>query len=296
MKFYQKSRQVSNALADSGCSFGQGVDDADDEALWIMYAGLGLDITNEFESDVDHSARDLSGSELEAVDRLLDERITTRRPLAYILNETWFCGIRFYIDERTIIPRSFLSEWIPEQFAPWINPGAVRSILDLCTGSGCVAVSCSLAFPDARVLASDISTQALEVATKNIELYELGDRVSINQGDGFQGIEDKFDLIVCNPPYVSDRKMDKLPDEFRKEPALAMRGGHSGLDFIIPMLRQSAKYLTDCGFIVVEAGSASHALEQRYPDIPFTWLSTEHDEMVVFIMRADELKRFQHVL
>jgi ribosomal protein L3 glutamine methyltransferase len=296
MNFTEKARQISEALVDSGCAFGQGVDDADDEAQWIIYAGLGLDIASEIEQGIDRSSQKLKSGEISAINRLLDERITTRRPLAYILNETWFCGNRFYIDERTIIPRSYLAEWIPDQFQPWIDPGKTRNILDLCTGSGCIAVSCALAFPEAMVMASDISEDALEVAAKNIELFDLEYQVSINQGDRFQGVDDRFDLIVCNPPYVSDDRMAQLPGEFRDEPELAFRGGSGGLDFIIPMLREAASHLTKSGFMVVEAGSASQALEQNYPEIPFTWLSTEHDEMVVFIISAGELERFQHIL
>ena len=198
--------------------------------------------------------------------------------------------INFYIDERAIIPRSYLSEWIAESFEPWLDAKKTHSILDLCTGCGCIAISCALAFPQATVLASDLSQPALQVANINIAHYQLGERVKIHHADGFSGISQRFDLIVCNPPYVADEHMECLPAEYRHEPDSALRGGRNGLDFIAPMLGQAENYLTDDGILIVEAGSASHALEASYPTIPFTWLSTAYDEMVIFTLSASELR------
>ncbi len=289
MNVEQKIEQVTGALANSGLAFGQEVESAEDEAVLIVLKGMNIDVKSILGSDVHVWSQSIVEKQDIEIDKLVERRITTGKPFAYLVNESWFAGNRFYIDERALIPRSFLGEWVGDCFEPWINADNVSSILDLCTGSGCIAISCALSFPNAIVTASDIDADALAVAKINIEDYVLEDRVLLSQGDGFENIVGRFDLIVSNPPYVSDERMTALPEEFLEEPDKAFRGGADGLDFIVPMLARARDYLTENGVIIVEAGSASHALEQRYPNYPFTWISTEYDEMVVFVMTAAEL-------
>lgn len=296
MNLEEKIAAVQTKLSQSALFFGHGTDDVWDESAWLVLHVLGFDRASVLENDDFDWQLAINQSDLVGIDKMVEKRIETRTPFAYLSNQTWFAGNKFHIDQRAIIPRSYLSEWIPDAFQPWVDANKVHSVLDLCTGCGCIAISCALVFPQATVLASDLSNQALEVAGINIDNYQLGERVKLNHGDGFAGINERFDLIVCNPPYVSDERMDRLPPEYRHEPDNALRGGLDGLDFMIPMLRQVENYLTSDGILIVEAGSASHALEQRYPTIPFTWLSTEYDEMVVFMLSASELREQASIL
>jgi ribosomal protein L3 glutamine methyltransferase len=288
----QKIKLISEILENSGIEFGQEVESAEDEAALIVLKGMNIDVKRVLEDDGHLWNQSIDEKQNIKIDQLVQHRIASRIPFAYIVKESWFAGNRFYIDDRALIPRSFLGEWIEDRFEPWINADNVHSILDLCTGSGCIAISCALSFPDAKVTASDIDADALEVAKKNVENYEMQERVLLCQGDGFENIEGRFDLIVSNPPYVSDERMATLPEEFLKEPDKAFRGGSEGLEFIVPMLVRARNYLTESGVVIIESGSASHALEQRYPNFPFTWISTEYDEMVVFVMTAAELDQF----
>jgi ribosomal protein L3 glutamine methyltransferase len=295
MNLEQKIEVVANRLEIADLSYGHGTDNAWDEATWIVIYALGLDLVREVQSENFDWQSPIRKSDSVIIDSFVDRRVSSRTPFAYLCNETWFAGNKFYVDERAIIPRSYLSEWIPESFAPWVVSEDTHSILDLCTGSGCIAVSCALAFPQANVLASDISAQALEVARINVHGYGLEKRVKLNRGDCFGGINGEFDLILCNPPYVSNDRMDRLPPEYCHEPDNALRAGGDGLDFIVSMLSQVNKFLTRNGTLIVEAGSASVALEERFPEIPFTWLSTAYDETVVFIMNAEELCTYSHL-
>ncbi len=289
--------QVIDWLTDASVAFGHGVDNAEEEAMWLV-----LSACNEELGQADYDWGNWLGSEqINAVEKLVSARISTRKPLAYLLREAWFAGIPFYVDERTLVPRSFMAEWIPEQFVPWVEPSEVDTILDLCCGSGCIGIAAAMAFDGTSVVLSDLSSDALAVARINLERHELSDRVSLNHGAMFTGLESankfrKFDLILCNPPYVSDIRMDALPEEYRVEPELGLRGGSDGLDFIRPLLQQAGDYLTASGFLIVEAGSASFAVEQAWPQLPFTWLGTEHDEMVLFLISASELAQYKHLL
>ena len=251
MNLEQVILQLSKRLDDAGLAFGHNTADAWEEAALIALYSLGVDPPEDEGHDVEWS-RILTEDELQRVDAVATRRIAERVPLAYLVNQTWFGGRQFYIDERAIIPRSYLVEWLPDAFAPWIDPKSVHSVLDLCTGSGCLAISCALEFPDASITASDISGDALEVARRNVERYGLEDRVSLVRGDGLDAVTGKFDMIICNPPYVSDVRMDALPAEFRCEPDKAFRGGLDGLDFIVPMLSRAADYMTGRATIFVD--------------------------------------------
>lgn len=276
------------SMRSAGLHFGHGTDNAFDESAWLVAHVLGIDLSND--DDLPWQ-RQVTEDEVEAAVTLLKMRLDTRRPLAYLINEAWFAGERFYVDERVIVPRSHLGEWIREQFRPWVNPKNVATALDLCTGSGCIAIALAKNFPQARVIGTDLSADALEVASRNVRDHQLESRVSFRRGDLFDPVDtERFDLIVSNPPYVSDAHMRELPEEYRFEPTIAFAGGDSGLDLIDRILAGAASHLHDDGLLVVEAGSAGPALESRYPKVPFTWLSVGDHDTVVFMLDREVLQ------
>jgi len=278
--------QVESKLANAGLFFGHGTDNALDEAVWLVLAAGGFDV-GDSEPPWESTLRE---QQIQDIQKLLERRLTTRQPLAYLINRAWFAGHEFFIDQRAIVPRSHIGEWIPDRFEPWLPTDDVTSILDLCTGSGCIAVALALAFPEARVDATDLSGAALEVAAINAKRHEVTDRVRLLQGDLFSAVQDqRYDLIVCNPPYVSNELMRGLPEEYRFEPELAFTGGIKGLDFIERLLREVSNYLTPQGLLIVEAGSAQSAVEDAYPNLPFMWLMSQSEEAVVFALTAGEL-------
>lgn len=278
--------QVESKLANAGLFFGHGTDNALDEAVWLVLAAGGFDV-GDSEPPWESTLRE---EQIQDIQKLLERRLTTRQPLAYLINRAWFAGYEFFIDQRAIVPRSHIGEWIPDRFEPWLSTDDVASILDLCTGSGCIAVALALAFPEARVDATDLSRAALEVAAINAKRHEVTDRVRLLQGDLFSAVQDqRYDLIVCNPPYVSDELMSGLPEEYRFEPELAFTGGIKGLDFIERLLREVSNHLTPQGLLIVEAGSAQSAVEDAYPNLPFMWLMSQSEEAVVFALTAGEL-------
>jgi len=278
--------QVESKLANAGLFFGHGTDNALDEAVWLVLAAGGFDV-GDSEPPWESTLRE---QQIQDIQKLLERRLTTRQPLAYLINRAWFAGHEFFIDQRAIVPRSHIGEWIPDRFEPWLPTDDLTSILDLCTGSGCIAVALALAFPEARVDATDLSGAALEVAAINAKRHEVTDRVRLLQGDLFSAVQDqRYDLIVCNPPYVSNELMRGLPEEYRFEPELAFTGGIKGLDFIERLLREVSNHLTPQGLLIVEAGSAQSAVEDAYPNLPFMWLMSQSEEAVVFALTAGEL-------
>ena len=282
--------EVERQLIDAEVFFGHGTDSAFDEAAWLVMVAAGIDPSAE---QVDWQQA-LNYSQQSAVKELAERRIKTRKPLAYLVNQTWFAGHEFYIDERTIIPRSHLGEWIPGRFEPWLGRTPIKAVLDLCTGSGCIAVAVALAFPEAEVDATDISTAALDVAAINIERHALGQRIRLLQGDLFHAISEavRYDLIICNPPYVSDQSMVSLPPEHCFEPRLALAGGRDGLDFVHRVLTEARRHLKKTGRLFVEAGSAAAAVEKTWPSVPFTWLAALTGESAVLTLTAAELDRY----
>jgi ribosomal protein L3 glutamine methyltransferase len=281
--------QVADALNAARLVFGHGAEDAEEEATWLVLSAIGEPLGC---SEYDWG-QVLDSDQTESVNALLENRVTTRRPLAYLLGEAWFAGLPFFVDERVLVPRSFMAEWIPEQFSPWLEPDKVSSVLDLCCGSGCIGIAAALAMDADRVVLSDLSADALAVAAINSTKHLKNHDVVLNQGDMFNGIEGKFDLILCNPPYVSTQRMATLPEEYLSEPDMALRAGERGLDFIAPMLQQVHRFLTERGVLIVEAGSASHDVEKQWPGVPFTWLGTAHDELVLFLITASELNQYR---
>ena len=235
----------------------------------------------------------LDASAIDKVVSLINERISTRKPAAYLLNEAWFAGLPFFVNEHVLVPRSPFAELIAEQFSPWCDADNVKSILDIGTGSGCIAIASALAFPDAKVDAVDISADALAVARRNIERHELQQRVTLFESDLFDEIKDRqYDLIIANPPYVDDEDMAALPAEYQHEPVVGLHAGQDGLDIVKRILESAADHLTERGVIAVEVGNSQHALSEQYPDVPFLWLEFEHGGEGVFLLTREELQQW----
>lgn len=266
--------------------YGHGTETALDEAAWLVGHAAGV-----APAELDAHLNDApSPGQLEKIRALVEQRITTRKPLAYLLNEAWFAGLKFHVDERVLVPRSITGEYIVERFRPWIAPDKVSTALDLCTGSGCIAIALAHAFPQARVDATDISDDALAVARVNVEQYGLRERVKLIRSDLFAALGGRrYDLIVTNPPYVARADMEALPEEYRHEPALALAAGEHGLDIVVKILAQARDHLNPDGALVAEVGNSHVALAQAFPDVPFLWLTSESGDESVFLLTATEL-------
>lgn len=270
--------------------YGHGTREALDESVYLVLRGLGLPFGCPDE-DLD---RPLAEAQIDRLRALLQQRIDSRKPAAYLLNEAYFCGLSFYVDERVLIPRSPIAELIEQGFAPWVEESRVRSVLDLCTGSGCIAIGCAMAFPEATVVGADISPDALAVAAINVERHALGGRVRLVQSDLFAGLAgERFDLIVSNPPYVPAGDIAELPAEYSFEPALALAAGDDGLAIVSRILEAAADHLSARGVLVVEVGDREQALAEKYPEVPFTWLEFERGSGYdgVFLLDAALLKQ-----
>lgn len=271
--------------------FAQGMPSAIDEAVYLCLSALHLPP----DFSVDYFDCVLTMEERLNVLNLFQQRIERHKPAAYITNEAWFCGMSFYVDERVLIPRSPIAELIQQQFTPWVEYDQVKNILDLCTGSGCIALACAEAFEDAHVDATDISADALAVAEINRENFALEQRVSLINSDIFKAVPaKKYDIIVSNPPYVSVQEVGALPAEFAFEPGeLALSAGEQGLDIVLPMLQQARNYLTDDGVLIVEVGYSQSALQQALPDVPFFWVDFESGGEGVFLLTGKQLEECQ---
>ena len=267
---------------------GHGTDNYRDEAAWLVGATLKLPPSK---WDV-HADDILNARQRAAVEQIVSARIETRKPAAYLLHQAWFAGLPFYVDERVIVPRSLIGEFLPDRFRAWINPRRVHRILDLCTGSGCIAIAAAKAFPRAIVDAVDLSREALAVARKNVKRHGLTGRVKPIQSDLFARLRGRsYDLILTNPPYVDARDMARLPREFRHEPQLALAAGKDGLDLVTRILRAAPAHLTPDGALICEVGNSRAALEKRYPYLPCTWLSTSSGDDSVFRLAREDLAR-----
>lgn len=271
----------------AGCYYGHGTDNAYDEALGLLLHTLALPI----DTPLPVLDARLTYDERIEVLRVLRMRFEQRLPAPYITSEAWFAGYPFTVDERVLIPRSPLAELIEQRFAPWLPEGRDSyRILDLCTGSGCIGIACALYLPEAEVVLSDISDDALDVASVNVQRHAVHDRVQIVQSDLFAALAgESFDVIVSNPPYVDAEDMATLPVEYEHEPRLALEAGDDGLDLVCVMLREAASHLNDGGLLIVEVGNSWVALEETYPDVPFTWLEFERGGAGVFLLTREQL-------
>ena len=271
----------------AGVFCGHGVHDTYDEAVWLILGTLALPL-DRLEPFLDAC---IPGEERIGVLEAIEQRADERLPTAYILGEAGLCDFRFTVDERVIVPRSFFAEMLEDGFAPWVDdPESVSSVLDMCTGSGCLAILMAHVFPNAEVTAVDLSDDALDVARINVADYGLEDRIELVRSDVFDGLAGRrFDLILSNPPYVTAEAMDALPPEYLHEPHMALASGEDGLDVVRRLLAQAAGHLNPGGILAVEVGHNRHIVEAAFPDLPFNWLSTRGGDDMVFLLRREDL-------
>jgi ribosomal protein L3 glutamine methyltransferase len=271
----------------AGLSYGHGTTSAREDAVFLVFHALALPF------DVADAVLDqpLMPEAKACALALIRERIRTRKPAAYVLGESWFAGLEFYVDERVLVPRSPIAELIEARFSPWLQDP--RRILDIGTGSGCIAIACALAFPGAKVDATDISAGALEIVRRNADRHGVRERVRLLRSDVYESLAgERYDLIVSNPPYVPAAHLAALPPEHRHEPPLGLDGGDDGLAIVSRILEGATEHLTERGTLVVEAGEAAPAADARYPSLPFVWLESQRGGEGVFLLEAQELRRW----
>ena len=280
----------AQALAAAGVSFGHGTTNANDEAAWLVLWRLGLPLDTDL-SDTPQSQRNQPVS-LEACARvaaLFDDRIRTRKPAAYLTQEAWLQGVPFYVDERAIVPRSFIAELLADGSVDDFLGDHTRQVLDLCTGNGSLATLAAMAWPEVQVTGADISADALAVARINVDKHGLQERVALQLSDGLAALPGPWDLIVCNPPYVNAHSMAALPAEYQAEPVLALAGGSDGMDFVRALFAAAPARMTDEAAIVLEIGNERAHFEAAFPDLPVFWLETSAGEDQVLLVTRDAL-------
>ncbi len=286
MTVFELIERCAARLESAGVSFGHGTTNAFDEAAWLVLWGLKLPL----DALQAHAHQDQAPGDIARVESLLAERIRTRLPVAYLTGEAWLQGVPFYVDQRVIVPRSLIAEPLVDgTLDAWLSERTYR-VLDLCTGSGSLAVLAAMAWPDVHVHATDISAGALEVAWRNVVRHGLQDRITLAQGDGLAAAPGRYDLILCNPPYVNRRSMAALPAEFRAEPALALDGGADGMDFIRPLMHQVRQYLSPHGVLVLEVGHERCHFEAAFPYLPVVWLPTSAGDDQVLLIESKDIR------
>ncbi len=279
---------VSEQFSESDLYYGHGTDNPQDEAVYLVFETLGLDYHCP-ESELDERR---SEEACRQVMELCQQRIETRKPLAYLLKRAWFAGLAFYVDERVLVPRSPLAELILNACQPWVQPERVHRVLEIGTGSGCIGIACAYAFAEAQVDVADISEDALAVARRNVEEHGLCERVSLYLSDIYDGLPARqYDLIISNPPYVPTASMQELPAEYLHEPSLGLVSGDSGLDIVNRMLKQADRFLSEEGVMIIEVGESQPQMMESWPDLPLIWLEFEHGGEGVFAITARELRR-----
>ncbi len=268
---------------------GHGTATALDDAAALVLHSLHLP----YNLSESYFSAQLTLDERQTIIELINQRIDMRVPTAYLTHEAIFAGLAFYVDERVLVPRSPIAELIREQFSPWIEADQVHHVLDLCTGSACIAIACAYAFPDAQVDAVELSADALEVAKINVAKHEVEEQLSLYQSDLFSALPaEKYDLIVSNPPYVAIAEWEQLPAEFLAEPEMGFTGGESGLDLVIKILVDAAEYISEQGVLIIEVGSSAETLQAQFPEVPFYWLNFEQGGDGVFLLTADQVFTF----
>ena len=276
----------------AGLVYGHGTDNALDEAASLVLYALEIGY-DQPDTVLD---TEISAADCERVIALLEQRVQTRKPAAYLMDEAWFAGMPFYVDERVLVPRSPIAELIVARFVPWVDVNRVHNILDIGTGSGCIALACAAAFPQAQIDATDVSRDALDVARINRQRHGMEERVKLIESDLFSALEGKrYDIIVSNPPYVPREDVLQLADEYQHEPASGLIAGEDGLDIVVRLLRDAALYLADNGILVVEVGYTHDALQAQYPEVPFIWLDFEQGGTGVLLLQADRLVHYQEM-
>jgi len=282
-------RWGASQFAEAKLFHGHGTATAIDDAAALVLHSLHLP----YDLAECYFSSKLTQAEREKVTQLINRRVKERIPSAYLTNEAVFSGLKFYVDERVLVPRSPFAEIIQEQFSPWVDPEQVHHVLDLCTGSACIAIACAYAFPDAQVDAVDLSADALDVAKINVAKHHLEDQLTLYQSDLLSALPaQKYDLIVSNPPYVAISEWQQLPDEFHAEPEMGFTGGASGLDLVIKILVNAADYLAEQGVLIIEVGSSAETLQTQFPNIPFYWLDFEKGGDGVFLLTAEQVFTF----
>lgn len=281
-------RYAVSRFNDAQLAFGHGSDNAWDEAVYLVLSTLHLPLDT---LDPFLDARLLEDEKKKCVS-LIELRVKKRLPLAYLTGEAWLQGHRFLTDKRVIVPRSPISELLAEHLEPWVDdPENVQNVLDLCTGSGCLAILAALAFPNAQVDAVDLSDHAIRLAQRNVDMYQLGERVNVLQGDLYAPLEkQRYDVIVCNPPYVNSTTMAQLPSEYQHEPALALAGGDDGMDIIRTILDQAATHLSDDGFIILEIGNEYENFMNAFPALNPVFLETAEGDDSVLLLTREQLQ------
>lgn len=305
MDLKQLIQTSADQLEQAQIAYGQGTLTAIDEATWLVLWQLQLPLDLDLTDDLQQlqaqvlawqpklDVVNLSLANVQACQALIAKRIQTRKPAAYLTQEAWLQGISFYVDERSIVPRSFIAELIADgAFDGWLSESS-HSFLDLCTGNGSLAILCAMAYPDIQVTAADISKDALDVAKINVEKHQLTDRIKLVESDGLKNLSQKFDCIICNPPYVCEASMQKLPEEFLAEPSLALAGGSDGMDFIQEMLIDLPVHMNDQAILVLEIGNEREHFEAAFPRLEAVWLDTSAGEDQVLLLTKEALLKFK---
>jgi len=283
-------KRIAEQFHEADIAFAHGTDNAVDEAAYLVFGALNLDHDNAAE------AYQMNVNELnvDIIDNLVEQRIKTKLPVAYLINQAWFAGLQFFVDQRVLIPRSPIAELINNQFNPWLDINSKQYVLDLGTGSGCIAIAMAAHFPNMKVDAIDYSQAALEVAAMNIQRHHLSERVRLIESDFFKKLANnkaqyQYDLIISNPPYVDKDEISMMSSEFHHEPLIGLASGDDGLDAVNVIIKESSDYLSKDGVLIVEVGNSQWALEEKYPNLPFIWIEFEMGGNGVFLLTKEDL-------